>query len=40
MHVPLPPDGPGRDRVLLDGRWHFRLYPNTDAVPARSLTGA
>jgi len=40
MHVPLPPDGAGRERVLLDGHWHFRLYPHPAAVPARALSGA
>ncbi|CAB4362861.1 MAG: DUF4981 domain-containing protein [Actinobacteria bacterium] len=37
MHVPLPA-GPGRERLLLNGQWHFRLYDHPDAVPARALT--
>ena len=40
MHVPLPPDGRGRNRRSLDGTWQFRLFASPAAVPASALTGA
>ena len=40
MHVPLPPDGWGRNRRSLNGTWRFRLFASPAAVPASALTGA
>ncbi len=38
MHVPLPTDGPARERRSLNGRWSLRLWPNPQAVPESALT--
>ena len=40
MHVPLPaPDGAGRERRSLDGRWSFRLVDHPEQVTDRLVTG-
>lgn len=40
MHVPLPPDGAGRDRRALDGAWAFRLFDSPVAVTPAAIRGS